>query len=532
MDSSVLSAVHQIRATLKDQVSWVRQAGSVAFVEGTLDEIDQAKAQLAGLYECLSAMDLIEQTLSVPVPEVAKEVGAEPEVLAPEQDPEPEPEPVRVDLPQPEPEVAPEPIPEPEVRSNPLPKVTQRFTKADKKRFEDQVRQFNQEMRELPESVSPWLSRRMICWVRGLMRQSERYDSSYPFLDAALDDLAELHNRCTDTATFFGLNGNRVLSEQAWMDFKLGYEVGEVAEQWAAAATLPLDEDTGKLFECARGVRDFLEQLAQEHIQGPDSVIKGLRDQLKRLGSPTSPPLPADHAKAMDRLRSQTNDFALLHRRHVELRDKKMRRDEAFARLEAFLENLDPAFDLGDRLAELAEDCLAAGVPPSHKTLRGHLVPYRALLAEPEQPALKKLVDFLVRDEAAAEVEATLVEARDEPDPDHERRVQDLRQLLEGKRLFLVGGNKGQQKRVPDLERLLGVSIDWPDAEEDTKLSRLMPSVKKADVVAQLIRFSRHSYGEVLRAAVSEGKRVVRIKSGLGTRRFVYDLHEQLVRAD
>lgn len=511
----------------------------MAFSDGTLSEIERAKERLCHWIACESALDTLERAvvqIGTAEPELSIQPLAEPMLDVPafvETDANTEPpEQIKV-----EESVASEPVcpaEEPPVVAPPV--VVARAPQAnrsERRKFDEQVRLFTSEMDQITEPISPWQSRRLVCWVRALLRLCERHDCVVPFLHDALAELKQMHNRATETSPFFGLNNGRSLHESVWMDFKLAYEAGGLAFEWAQQAVTPFDAETGELFEHARSVRDLLEALLEAHIQGPDSVVKDLREILRGLGSATSAPLPSDHAKAMERLRAQANDFMLLHKRHFELRGKRVRREQALAELESYLGTADAEFELGDRIAELAQECLDSGVPASHTHLRKLLVPYRALLEEAGRKPLAKLIEYLAKDEAKAVVEATRAEETDEAvDPDHDRRVKELRELLAGKRLFIVGGNKGQRQRASDWEQLLGVEIDWPDAEVDTKVARLLPSVKKADFVAQLIRFSRHSYGELLKAARTEGKPVIRVTSGLGTRKVVYDLYHQLVRAE
>ena len=67
------------------------------------------------------------------------------------------------------------------------------------------------------------------------------------------------------------------------------------------------------------------------------------------------------------------------------------------------------------------------------------------------------------------------------------------------------------------------------DPEDGTNVNQILPHVSKCDFAAQLIRFSRHSYSGVLSLAKEQGKPSIRVLSGLGTRRIIRDLHEQLI---
>lgn len=191
--------------------------------------------------------------------------------------------------------------------------------------------------------------------------------------------------------------------------------------------------------------------------------------------------------------------------------------------------------DFVDVLEEKIHACLNAGTQPSNKKLRECLVPFAALL-RPGEGQYKRLVEYVRGDatndarndpKALAGQDAEVESVSDE---EHERRVEDLKRLLRGKRMLIVGGSKGQAVRKALIERLFELSdVEWPDVEKDDTLDAFWPRLEKADIAVQLIKFCRHHYGEVLREAKEKGKMVARIKGGLGLKRIALDLHEQLI---
>jgi hypothetical protein len=115
-------------------------------------------------------------------------------------------------------------------------------------------------------------------------------------------------------------------------------------------------------------------------------------------------------------------------------------------------------------------------------------------------------------------------------DEEHEKRVQDLRNLLGGKRMLIIGGSNGQAPRRQLIEKTFGLAaVEWPEVEHDDRLDAFWAKLEKSDIAVQLIRFSRHQYGEVLKKAREQNKMVARITGGLNIRRIALDLYNQLV---
>ncbi|MEJ5169640.1 MAG: hypothetical protein WHU10_01505 [Fimbriimonadales bacterium] len=186
-------------------------------------------------------------------------------------------------------------------------------------------------------------------------------------------------------------------------------------------------------------------------------------------------------------------------------------------------------------LAAKAQECLKAGTQPSNKKLRELLTPFASVLTGGDGQ-YKRLVEYVKLDalqdaqrdpQALRGKDPTADEITDE---EHQRRMDALRGLLRGKRMLIVGGSKGQADRRIAIEKAFELAeLDWPDVEKDDKLDLFWPKLEKADIAVQLIKFCRHHYAEVLRAAKEQGKMVARIKGGLGLKRFALDLYEQLI---
>lgn len=388
---------------------------------------------------------------------------------------------------------------------------------------------------DLQDLADPWVRRRKLCLLRELYEAAKGSDNDYPVLDQWWDQLKDAF----EGDEFFGFNRQKRLPVDVWRDLALAFEAGGHAETWARSASQPLGEEGGQLHECATAVRDFLELMIEQVVCIPaDSAVKSLREALLPLGSERGATLPSDLKKARERLRKMANDFLTCYERYVVNRNKRDRRETARATLADLIDNSFASATFAQDLASAAVACLEAGVPPSDKALRSTLVPFYHQLNHAMPIAGKRLLEYLARDEATVAAEQLLADLHEDfaaedadVNDEHEQRVEELKELLSGKTVLFVGGNKGQELRRLELSELLGANLVWPDLEEDTKISRIKHLTKDADLVVLLIRFCRHNYKDVLDHAAKLGKRVATLKAGLGVRRVVYDLHVKLCRS-
>ncbi|MCW5944115.1 MAG: hypothetical protein KIS66_17955 [Fimbriimonadaceae bacterium] len=179
------------------------------------------------------------------------------------------------------------------------------------------------------------------------------------------------------------------------------------------------------------------------------------------------------------------------------------------------------------------ESALGGGIPPSNKELRRLLAGYRHVAERVVHPQGKKLCEYLDKDSmnAIAKKEEPAEPAEVADPTEISRWIEELAPFLRGKTLLLIGGNKGQSHRKNDYKERLGLAdVLWPDLEETDKPTIARPQIDKADVVAYIVRFSRHSYKGLLDEAKRAGKTTVTIPRGLGIHTVVRDMHEQLVR--
>jgi hypothetical protein len=171
------------------------------------------------------------------------------------------------------------------------------------------------------------------------------------------------------------------------------------------------------------------------------------------------------------------------------------------------------------RLRTAIEELVAAGVPASDRELREILLPLRDTLPDEEfGPGLRAVLIEMDRylatvDSAgAANGEGDRDEADDAAGPDISR----VRDLLAGRRVLMIGGERRTHAQAA-LERAFGLEeLIWPNTQAHQSITDFEPAVSRPETALVLlaIRWSSHSFGEVKAMCDRHGKPFVRLPAG------------------
>lgn len=377
----------------------------------------------------------------------------------------------------------------------------------------------------------------IVCVGRALIESS---DASIQAL--AWDELRHLSGSFsanTDLDEFFGWKPGRTHHAELWMEISEAYELLAIAEdcwQWLKTNPDISELDRKSVYDGCAASEAFVYRLFLEKGLG---VVDVQQIEFHKALDATSHDFvvhwQADRTlAAISKAAKGLASTVAKLRAAIEARAAKVANSTALSDIQALVSSGHTDERFLEELESKALACLAAGVPPSNKVLVAAVMPYRSMIAERGTEGLARLLEYARREETRILAAKEIVVEEDIPeDPDHEKRLTELRQYLQGKSLLFVGGKKGQSQRAPQFKKELGLKeLYWFDSEDGTHLSKLTHDVKRADVVCQLIRWSRHSYKEILDEAKSQGKRIAWIPRGLGFNRVVFDLHQQLVGAN
>jgi hypothetical protein len=468
-----------------------------------------------------------------------------PEVRAPVSDEKPAVEVMavlEVALAEPVPALEPQPKPITIEHPNAAPKPTPTLTRPA---FDKRCKHFHEEERRLFRE-SGWsdsrdcLTKSLVCECRALIEAARELDRDASNLWTSMDLLRQLYNEHA-AGDFFGFNTGRIQRVQTWSDLAQAFALVPIADE-----SLNWLDKVGQAAECrdalliaSAAVESWLHRIGDESGLGAvDFQQKRLHTRIDEARGATWIPwwkLGPDQQPTSAVLAS-AQGLPALYRQSREKIERSSARAQALDALSGLADALLTPGEIALTLYPAVTACLEAGIPPSNKDLVGACFPYRQSLADIEDPALGKLLEYvdkhankmLAKYKALPDLE---LETEEPGEEGYAEILASVRAMTTGKRVLFIGG-KTQKQRVADLKKELAAGdVIWPDSEPDTNAESFLAEAKKADLVCYVVKWSRHSYKRVIDFAKGEGKSVVTLKAGVGPRRIVHDLHEQLVKS-
>jgi hypothetical protein len=525
-------------AALNDRLKAVRIIGNTELATYVQGEIDQRCTRLGALQELTKAPVVTAKTeIAKPTPVKAEPrppapvvppvavarrqrdlVESAPTVTPPKQKPE---EPVAPATPKPRP-------------AAPKPPLTRPQTIKAIQAFHARERDFL--ARSSWSDIREAELKSLVCEARALIELcgAHQFDDSNLWESFAI--LMNEFNYRTPEGSFFGFRRDRSHRYEIWHTLSEAYSlIGESNEtlDWLEEhpQTGPDLEDL--ILGCAAS-EAWIHRIADEFGLG---FVDDLQRQLHRRVEDFSEAIYVPWWKSSGDHYVRTEDVAKAARalperfsalkKRVENYQKK---ESAMGALEELTRSIDEDGDLEQTLFPAIRQCLDAKIAPSDKRLVRAVLPYRAAIKEAEDPAFARLLDYLNREIALLlkQGELTEVEPTEPQDPDHELRLNAVKEYLAGKTMMFVGGRRIPEK-AREVENVLGCKLIWPDAEPDTLMHDFAIPAMKSDIVCYLIRWSRHGYKNVIDYARANGKETVTLKAGIGLTRLVHDIYEQVI---
>lgn len=170
----------------------------------------------------------------------------------------------------------------------------------------------------------------------------------------------------------------------------------------------------------------------------------------------------------------------------------------------------------GDKIVEAVADLVAAGMPPSSLELRELLAPILDRLPRPDNRA-----SGYVRVHADLELNRSRPvgsgSRRQEAHREVPGEVLRARELLRGTEVVILGGERRVERERELIEAFRLTGVRWCTLSEDPSDEEIQRAIGRDEVsvVLQLVRWSRHRFGDVGEAAADRhGKPFVRIPAG------------------
>jgi hypothetical protein len=179
------------------------------------------------------------------------------------------------------------------------------------------------------------------------------------------------------------------------------------------------------------------------------------------------------------------------------------------------------------RVAELLDELVAGGLPPSNAEVRDILLPVLDLFPDelPLSPnagrVLREVDRFLATRPGRAE-------ARVEEAPGED--VAEVRRLLAGRRVVLIGGQLRPASRAALVEAFGLDDLQWVATVDHESVSVFEAPIARPEVAVVLlaIRWSSHSYGDVRAFCDRFGKLLVRLPGGYNPNQVAHQILTQV----
>ncbi len=246
-----------------------------------------------------------------------------------------------------------------------------------------------------------------------------------------------------------------------------------------------------------KGVFLWLRRMTREH-----SVYVERYMQARDIADPTR------HAELAERISQEEARFE-------ETRSSSKTRRKLLNKIRYLAQQIATDFEHSEHwptLVETVVQLVDSGTPPSDRGLRELLLPIIEHLPEGDDPPTLKLVlremdRYLLNSTAGERLTAA---------PERSEEVRRAAELLRGKSVFLIGGERRNHAYDALMTALELEELIWFPTREHESVSIFESYVARPEVVVVLlaIRWSSHSYGEVKAFCEEYGKPLVRLPAG------------------
>jgi hypothetical protein len=196
-------------------------------------------------------------------------------------------------------------------------------------------------------------------------------------------------------------------------------------------------------------------------------------------------------------------------------------------KLRKLAEEPDGSTDEWPRVAELLDQAVAAGVPPTSLDLRELLLPvYDRLPPDLPTTAAAERVFRAIEQYRDTQLAVTEPPPLEEPPSPQVAQVADW---LRGKELVLIGGHR-RPHHVAALKRVFGLAdVRWLSFPEHTSITAFEADIARPEVAVVIlaIRWANHDYADVNKYCQKYGKPFIRLRAGYNPNQIAHHVTEQ-----
>jgi hypothetical protein len=393
------------------------------------------------------------------------------------------------------------------------------------------------------------LAKALVAEGRGMLEAGYKLKGLNRKTDQQLEFLKDEFDRKAAVTTFFGFNPKLHHLPYQWYDLGQAYRwLADAIDaiNWLDKQPEPAQNDQVEIvLTCAAAEANLYRKLDLIGKGGVDEQQKWFHSELETMAGETlyvpywnrvteTDASVEAKARTVTTLTKDIEDrLAEAARRQVLAQQKAEQavlQDKTLSELEQLLEDPSATPDFEGTLVELVDSLMELGVPPTNRRF-DCLLPFRGPLELSQSKKTKRLLEHLNMQYARLKLKAGQF-AEAEPETElADGSLTRVQAALKGKRVLFLGGNKGQGWRQKEYKDKLGIEeLVWPNFEEHTKTSSMASYVDNSDVVCYLIRWSRHSYKDLLDLAKEKGKECLTLSRGVGINTFVKSYDEQILQ--
>jgi hypothetical protein len=355
--------------------------------------------------------------------------------------------------------------------------------------------------------------------------------------DEILTVLQEL-DRATDVP-FWGESPSKLIPADLWSELSDAYDYladAEVALDWMESADEAIKSaHFTRAIDGVAAAETYLKMIyfhKARHLYDVQPKQVNIRLQNLTLGWHV-PEYWSNHGgiQKLPTLRAAAAAAAGTFKESVKSYKRAVLKDAAMDALKGFVQ-APTTDDFPKVLNGLIEGCLKAGIAPSNKDLVSSLLPFADVVRSMQNKGFEALVKYLDQKAQTNCVEDASCEEEieDVVDEQFALKQSQVRDLLKGKKVLFVGGNKVSGAQRSAIKSGIGCKeLIWPGSDDHTPVSFFYPYADKADVVCYLVRWSRHGFKQVLDYGKAHGKDTVTLPSGIGVNRVVSEIYEQIL---
>jgi hypothetical protein len=347
------------------------------------------------------------------------------------------------------------------------------------------------------------------------------------------------------------------LPSEAWADLERLYletaDAQEIYAWYVQTCDVLSVEQRRELLNGIAAVQQRLFRRLKQHsmedkLQG--GLYRDLLDNAKSEGFLSALHAQTSDAKLAGWARALPDTFANLQNEVKRLRELQAKREACASAIDRVLEwhrevserelTADQIEAEASRVHALLDACIAAGVPPTNREVRGALLEWGPVLLE-DQPKYAKILEAVLAERKRQGIDQAPTEEEEHGEDDEGEPTETAAALYKAtiapfvahKRVLILGGQP-RERVCDELKETLDLAdARWLPSKASDKAGKFEAEIKKADILLLAKNFAGHDMSEKGREWIrSVGGHFIYLPSGYGVNQIVFQLYKYVNAKD